>query len=298
MTIVLLATSLFWGMCCLNGMFRWTTSRRPSPGHRTRSLSPARATLPLGRGPSGSHRRLLCHLLGQLRRFFVLSCLFGGQRLGAFEPPRLALELFDASQRANIFFRLPLLLPGIEFLGHGPSLARDRRAHGVKRCYTICMPVDIDIYRHDVVAGIDPGAACGVAIFNRGQLLRCDSVKGNEQTALAVINSLGGPAAIVIERQFQRKGDKFNPRAVETLMRRRIEWEVAAKIRNCPVVLAYPTQWQSVLPKIRTMNTKQRARLYCQGAGYPMAQWTDDQCDAAVIGAWYIQRVKWARMVS
>lgn len=160
------------------------------------------------------------------------------------------------------------------------------------------MPVEIDIYRHDVVVGIDPGAACGVAIFHRGQLLRCESQRGNEANALAVVNSLGGPAVIVIERQFQRKGDKFNPRSVEMLMRRRIEWEVAAKIRNCAVVLAYPSQWQSVLPKVPAMNTKQRARMYCRGAGYPSAQWTDDQCDAAVIGAWYIQRVKWARMVS
>lgn len=179
-----------------------------------------------------------------------------------------------------------------------PGLARDRRAHGVPQCYTTCMPVDIDIYRHDVVVGIDPGAACGVAIFDRGQLLSCDSLKGNEQSALTVVNSLGGPAVIVIERQFQRKGVRFNPKAVETLMRRRIEWEVAAKIKNCAVVLAYPAQWQSVLPKIKTMSTKQRARLYCQGAGYRPGEWTEDQCDAAVIGTWYILRVKWARMVS
>lgn len=157
---------------------------------------------------------------------------------------------------------------------------------------------------------VDPGERAGCSIFRFedevGFILdSCWEVNGDSTRAIAdVVRGFKSrsiaPSLVVIERQFMKKreGGKVQISGFETLLRRRMAWEVIAEVFGLPTALIYPVSWQSKHLAKKTGDddtTKDRARRSC------MKTWPDrtniwenyeNACDSALLGKFYADRVQ------
>lgn len=160
-----------------------------------------------------------------------------------------------------------------------------------------------------LITAVDPGKFCGVAIFFPGRgTPTVRRLSGDQLPEVASIVASVRKAAdehkvkatIVIENQFgkvrrnQDGKETINIKALQTLMRRRHEWEILAEVYGIQTTTVYPVTWQTILNQVPKLNsdgskrtTKARS-LQLAARKFPkIYDWTEDTADAANIGEWY-----------
>lgn len=102
---------------------------------------------------------------------------------------------------------------------------------------------------------------------------------------------------VAIENQFG--GSRTGFKSIETLLRRRHEWEILCEIYGVEVVRVYPATWQGALlnrvPKFNSDGTKKttkaRSLLLATKLWPKVEGWTQDTAEAAAIAEWFRTRL-------
>lgn len=154
-----------------------------------------------------------------------------------------------------------------------------------------------------VILGVDPGAACGVACLVQGRPVLVDTIRGDSlRPILGVVQELvrlreqHGQTVLVVELQFAGRGEKFNPKSFEALVKRRHYWEVLAEIYSLTVEPVYPGTWQTVLadePKVdeegAARSIKERSKAHADRY-FPGLAKDFERADALGIAHWRWRR--------
>ncbi len=150
-----------------------------------------------------------------------------------------------------------------------------------------------------VCVGVDPGKVCGVVALLRRRLIWATTIRGDilPQVAASVqliveLAAKHGGATVAIELQHGARGKKVNYKSLDTLYRRRHEWETLLQLYSIPVVQVWPATWQSQLTEVprldgkgKVRDTKTRSKeLARQRFGDRIVD--DAQADAALIARW------------
>lgn len=118
-----------------------------------------------------------------------------------------------------------------------------------------------------VCAGVDPGKVCGVVALLRRRLTWATTIRGDilPQVVrcvqlLAELGAKHGGVSVAIELQHGARGKKQNHKSLETLYRRRHEWETLLQLYSIPIVQVWPATWQSQLSEVPRLDGKGNVR--------------------------------------
>lgn len=149
--------------------------------------------------------------------------------------------------------------------------------------------------------GIDPGKVAGVTVLTGRRLTWTQTLRGDMlMQILAAVQRVhryqkrtGHSVRAAIELQFGARGKKSNPKSLETLMRRRHQWETLLEIYAIPIVTVWPATWQSQLKEVPRLDGKGNKRdtktrsLELARRVYGEENIADDaQSDSALIARW------------
>ncbi len=110
-----------------------------------------------------------------------------------------------------------------------------------------------------IILGIDPGEHAGWGKYINGEYDSSDAVNGDCPFHARDILIAEGPDVMVIEDQFN---GRMRWKSLQTLLRRRYLWQIAAELQGIRVVAVRPSDWQGFYRLRRGKNAPKMVEQY------------------------------------